>query len=110
MDVEMEHALATLGAFVDHGAVAMLGHTFLGGDFGDDDQQVTQECSMSVLSLANAGEPVTILWDDQEVLRCNGCDVLEREALLILKNDLSRDLLAHNLVKNGIFNLTGSRV
>ena len=58
---------------------------------------------MPLLGFANAGKAVAVLWDDEEVGGGNGSDVSKCQTLVILIDDVGRDLLPHNLVEDGIF-------
>ena len=99
----MENTLAALCSFVDDSAVATFGKAFLSSHFGTSDHQVAQKRGVAILSLGDASESVTVLGNDEEVFGSDGCDVAESQTLVILVDDVGRDLLAHDLVEDGVF-------
>ena len=100
MDVEVVDTLAAFFPIVDNCAVPRLSEALLLGDLGADDHQVPQKLFVPLFSLRNSREPVSVLWDDQEMSFCNRCNVTEREALLVFVDNGSWDLFGHYLVEN----------
>ena len=102
MDVQVEDGLASVASLIDHCAVAGLSETLLCRNFGSYDHEVTKQLLVSILSLADARQAISVLWNDQKVLGSDRRDVTESQALVIFKDDVGRDLLPDDLVKNGV--------
>ena len=102
MDVQVEDGLAPVASLIDHSAVACLSETLLCRDLRGYNHKVTQQLLVPLLSLADARQPISVLWNDQEVLRGDRCDVTESQALIVFKDNVGRDLLSDDLVKNGV--------
>ena len=59
-------------------------------------EEVPQLELVVLCGLAQASEPVAVLWDDEEMHRGLGADVAERQAVVILIDDVCRNLGCDN--------------
>ena len=103
MDVEVVNCLTAMHAFVDDGSIARVGHALFSCNLCAHDHEVSKECRVSVFSLADSSETVTVLGDDEEVLGGDRCDIVEGQALVVFIDDVSGDFLPDNFVEDGDF-------
>ena len=101
MKVQMVDRLASVLAVVDHKALAVRGEAFLLRGFCGGNHEVAQQRRMAVIGLAQLGQALTILGDNEEVNLGDGIDIAEGEAHVVLVDDVRRDLLSDDLVEDG---------
>merc|ERR1719341_193414 len=81
MDMEMIDRLSSLNTIVNHQSVP-LGQALLLGHLLCSKKEVTQQFSISILSLLYHSNPLS--WNNQEVDRCLGSNIHECNTLVIL--------------------------
>ena len=96
----MVDALASLHAVVDDDPEPLV-QLLLLGDFLRGVQEVAEELLVTLLRLAELRQAAADLRDDQEVRFGLGRDVPERQAQVILVDDVARDLLGDDLIEDG---------
>ena len=72
VDMQVIHTLAALLPIVDHRPEASLAQSFLPGNSRSNDHKVAQQLLVPVLGFRQLAQPVTILWNDQEMRLCYG--------------------------------------
>mmetsp|Transcript_27087 Transcript_27087/g.42515 ORF Transcript_27087/g.42515 Transcript_27087/m.42515 type:complete len:386 (-) Transcript_27087:128-1285(-) len=96
--MKVKYLLAALGAVVHHHAEPLqalfLGHA------ARHQHQVPQQAHVVLRGIAQLGEPLALLGDDQEVRGRRRVDVAERQALIILVKHICWDFFCDNLVKD----------
>jgi hypothetical protein len=100
MDGEMGDCFATVGAVVDDEAVAGGGYVFAAGDLSGCEEEVAEEALIIGLGGSDAGDG--FFRNDEDMDRCLRRDVAEGEALVVFKNDVSRDFASDDTLKNGL--------
>lgn len=88
-------------AFIYHQSIPLL-QVLQFRDFGSSDQQFPQNGLVLLLGLRNPGEAVLVLGNDEDVCRCNWCDVPEGEDEVVLVDHFARNLLSDEFVENGL--------
>src|SRR5262245_59455947 len=98
VQVQMEYALARLGAVVHH-ETECIAHAELLRHFAGRKQQVPEQ---SLVLAACARQPVDLfLWDEQDMRRRLRIDVAEGQAQVVLIDDVGRDLAPDDLAEKG---------
>ena len=100
MDVQMIDTLAAILSVVNDNPVACLVESLLLCDLGNGDHQMAEHGGVGVISLAQLGEALSVLWDHQKVGLANWGNVSESHAAIVFVYDVSWDFLGYNLVKN----------
>ena len=106
MDVQVVDALASLNAVVDDDPEPLV-QLLLLRDLLRGVQEVAEELFVTLLRLAELRQAAADLGDDQKVGLCLGRDVPERQAQVILVDDVAGNLLGDDLIEDGGFAAVG---
>mmetsp|Transcript_21330 Transcript_21330/g.84837 ORF Transcript_21330/g.84837 Transcript_21330/m.84837 type:complete len:276 (-) Transcript_21330:546-1373(-) len=98
VEVEVEDRLAHLGAVIHYEPIRV--EAGLLSDDADFGHQVAEHGDVVVLREAQLREAHALLGDEQHVDGSDGVDVLEREAVVVLVDDVGRDVAAEDLVED----------
>lgn len=96
--VQVKHRLTGGFAIVDHEAVS--GEVFGLGDFGGDDQHVTEEEFVFLGGVEAVGQE--LLWDNEDVCGCGGVDVSEGDAEVVFVDLVGGDFAADDFTEDGV--------
>src|SRR3546814_10034104 len=96
----MEHALAAVWSIIHSNPEAAVLEASVFGHLLRYEQQMTQQRLLVFPCSAQARKPVLVLGDNQEMHRRLRCDVVKREALVVLVDHIRGDLSGHDLIKD----------
>ena len=104
VDVEVVDGLAAELAVVDDDPVTVV-EALLGCDLCGGEHEVAEDVLVVVLGQRQLGD--SLAGDDEKVGGRNRVDVAEGHAQVVLKDDVCRDLLGQDLVKDGLLGQVG---
>ena len=97
--MQVRHGFAAVCPVVEDETIAGLFEPQLLGDFSSLEQQMTERLMIVRRGFGDARDG--FLGDDQDMRRCFGCDVVERDHEVVLINDLRRDFARDDFFKEG---------
>ena len=101
VQVEVGHGFSAVPAIVDHDPEAVFTHSLLLGDNTYAGEEVAEEILVGRVGLADPDDQ--LFRNKEQVHRSLGRDITETQALVVLVDDVGRDLPVYNLLKDGFF-------
>lgn len=101
VQVEVGHGFSAVPAIVDHDPEAVFAQSFLFGDDTDAGEEVAEEILFGRVGLADPSDE--LLRNKEQVHRGLGRDIPETQALVVLVNDVGRNLPVYDLLKDCFF-------
>mmetsp|Transcript_5823 Transcript_5823/g.8817 ORF Transcript_5823/g.8817 Transcript_5823/m.8817 type:complete len:238 (+) Transcript_5823:19-732(+) len=98
MNMQMEYLLSSNFTIIYHNSIALEVVSF--GNFGCHHHEMPENASVLLCSIAEAGQRLALLGDDQDVGGALGVDIPEGQALVILMHNGGRNLLSNDLVED----------
>ena len=95
--VKVEHALPRIGALVDDEAIPAFIQPKLLSDVTRGEKHLSEQTGIFGLDFMNACD--VLLGDDQRMARSHRANVLKRDHVIILEDDLSGDLSCDDVAK-----------
>ena len=102
MDVKMVDRLTAILSIVDHKSVTIL-ETLLFGNLGSNDHEVAEHLLVTIFSMDELTETISVLWNDQEVSLGNWSNISEGDALIVIIDLVAWDITGNDLVEEGDF-------
>ena len=94
----MGHLLATIDSRIDHTTITVVGDSLLCRHSLRNNKQMAQK--LFVLRGRSLDADNRFSWNHQHVSRCLRRDILQDDAVVVVKQNLPRDLALHDLCEN----------
>ena len=101
MQVEVGDGLASMFAIIDHDPEAVFTQSLLLGDNTYAGEEVADEILVGRVGLADPDDQ--LFRNKEQVHRSLGRDISETQALVVLVEDVGRDLPVYDLLEDGFF-------